>query len=69
MDLNISELFVTWLLEGIIPVLKVFFAPIFFWILLPGIGSQLLFKSRNAYPIGAFIGLIAAVSFGPFSSN
>jgi hypothetical protein len=67
MDYNIAEIFTNGLLEGIIPVLKLFLAPIFLWVLLPGIGAQLLFKSRHAYPLGAFVGLIAAVSIGPFS--
>ncbi|MFC4799455.1 hypothetical protein ACFPA1_08795 [Neobacillus sp. GCM10023253] len=49
--------------------LKVFLAPIILWVLIPGIVTQVIFKSRQAYPIGAFVGLIALFTFGPFGSN
>jgi hypothetical protein len=56
-------------LQGFIPILKVLIAPLILWIFIPGMVTQVLFKSRQAYSIGAFMGLIALFTLGPFSSN
>lgn len=69
MNIDYSEIFMSGFLQGFIPVLKSFISPLILWILIPGIVTQVLFKSRQAYPIGAFIGLIALFTLGPFSSN
>ncbi|WP_378582095.1 hypothetical protein [Neobacillus sp. GCM10023253] len=69
MSINYAEIILNGILEGVIPLLKVFLAPIILWVLIPGIVTQVIFKSRQAYPIGAFVGLIALFTFGPFGSN
>jgi hypothetical protein len=52
------------LLQGIIPVLKILLVPIILWILIPGMITQVLFRSKAAYNIGAFVGLVAFFKFG-----
>jgi hypothetical protein len=69
MSIDYIEIITGGMLEGVVPLLKIFFAPIFLWVLMPGLVTQVIFKSRQAYSIGAFVGLIALFTFGPLSSN
>jgi positive regulator of sigma E activity len=63
MKIDYSSLLVKGLLEGIVPLLKMFLAPILIWVLLPGIVAHVLFKRKEAYGIGAFVGLVTVFIF------
>jgi hypothetical protein len=58
MTIDYSSILVKGFLDGIVPLLNVFLAPILLWVLLPGIVAQVIFKRKEAYSIGAFIGLV-----------
>ncbi|MEN8698436.1 hypothetical protein [Bacillus infantis] len=53
----------------VMPVLLEGFLPIILWISIPGIVMSMLFKSRDGYTVGAFLGLVGAFTIGPFSNN
>ncbi|MEW9051762.1 MAG: hypothetical protein AB2392_11450 [Neobacillus sp.] len=69
MSINYVEIFTSGVLEGFVPLLKIFLAPIFLWVLIPGLVTQVLFKSRQAYSIGAIVGLFALFTIGPLGSS
>lgn len=54
-------------MEGFMSVITTYFVPFFLWILIPGVATSILFKSKNAFSVGAFIGLIALFTIGPFA--
>lgn len=67
--LDSSELILEAFFEAFIPVFQLIFIPIFFWIMLPGLVSRILLKRKEAYIIGAFIGMIGLFTIGPFSNS
>jgi hypothetical protein len=69
MSIDYAPLLFNGLIEGITPVLKLLLAPIILWVFIPGIITQVLFQSRQAYALGAFVGFVALFTFGPYSNS
>jgi hypothetical protein len=63
MNLDYGILFNSFL-EVIIPLLTTLLKSVILWVLIPGLLTQVLFKSKEAYSIGAFLGLVALFSYG-----
>lgn len=64
-----SELILKTFFEAFTPVIELIFIPIIFWIMIPGLVTRILFKRKDAYTIGAFIGLIGMFTIGPYSNS
>lgn len=66
---DFAEIFYGALINEVIPALMIFLEPILLWIILPGLATLFIFKNRNSYYIGSFIGAVCLFTFGPLSSN
>jgi len=50
------------------PVIYLIFIPLLIWVVLPGVIFSVLFRNKGLYNLGAFGGLIALFTIGPFSN-
>ncbi|WP_226677167.1 hypothetical protein [Mesobacillus jeotgali] len=64
-----SELILNAFFEAFTPVIELILMPVFLWIMIPGLVTRILFKRKDAYIIGAFLGLIGMFMIGPYSSS
>lgn len=56
-------------MEGFMPLINLFFLPLFLWVIVPGgILWFLTGREKTAYYVGAFIGLLLLFKLGPFSN-
>jgi hypothetical protein len=55
------------LLQGLLPVINAF-KPLLIWVVLPGVITTMIFKSKEGYTVGAILGLFLASTIGPFSN-
>jgi hypothetical protein len=67
MNIDFSGLIFNAFFHGAFSILKIL-APILLWVLIPGVVTQIIFKSRQAYSIGAFVGLLGLFTIGPFGN-
>ncbi|MFT4413324.1 hypothetical protein ACLM5H_05645 [Fredinandcohnia humi] len=62
-----SQIIIDALLQGLLPVFDAF-KPLLIWVVLPGIITTMIFKSKEGYTVGAILGLLLAFTIGPFSN-
>jgi hypothetical protein len=67
--LGSSEEILNAFLEAFIPIINLIIVPVFIWIILPGVVTRILFKKKEAYAIGAFLGMIGLFTVGPLSNS
>lgn len=63
-----SELILNAFFEAFTPVFQLIFIPIFLWIMIPGLVTRILLKRKEAYIIGAFLGMVGMFTIGPYSN-
>ncbi|MGD6778823.1 hypothetical protein ACQCT3_00800 [Sutcliffiella horikoshii] len=56
------------LIEGFGPVLQNFFLPLILWTIIPAVVFTLFFGRKQGWAIGGFLGFVALMTIGPFSS-
>ncbi len=62
-----TEMLVTSIIEGVGPLINIFFLPIILWVVFPGILFSMIVRIKGSYQIGAFLGLVALLTIGPWS--
>lgn len=65
---NINEIFIESFMSGFIPVINMLVVPLVIWVVLPGVIFSAIFRNKGFYNLGAFGGLIALMTIGPFSN-
>jgi hypothetical protein len=68
MSIDYGQLLLSAFYEAFMPVIQMLFIPFLIWVIIPGFCTVLLFRSRKAYPVGAFLGLMGLVTIGPLSA-
>ena len=64
----IVKVFSTSFFDGLFTFLQLVVIPVTIWIFLPGILVGTIFRNKEAYTIGAVLGLFAMITLGPLSS-
>lgn len=54
--------------EGVFTFIQMVVIPVTLWIFLPGILLGTILRSKEAYTVGAVLGLFAMITLGPLSS-
>lgn len=63
-----SQLIIEAVAQGIVPLIRMLLIPLMLWVVLPGLIATKLFRSNEAYFLGAFIGFLGMITVGPFST-
>lgn len=61
----IGSIFSISIFEGVFIFIQMIVIPVTLWIFLPGILLGTVFRSKEAYTIGAVLGLFAMIEIGP----